>query len=129
MWVRGSYGVNGKGGFDSGMTNRTDVVGGSRLEGMAISRAKVGTANAESYMRKLGQHWSHEYPVTFGPAHTCTIKLAHAVCELEATPEALNVQLTIDPGEDQARIEGVVERHIKRFGFREELEFPWQRAA
>jgi hypothetical protein len=96
---------------------------------MSISRAIVLTPNAESYMRKLGQHWSHEYPVTFDPTHTCTIKLVHALCELHATPDTLNIQVTTDHAEDQARIEGVVEEHVKRFGFREELQFPWQLAA
>jgi hypothetical protein len=96
---------------------------------MTISRAAVPTPNAESYMRKLGQHWSHEYAVTFEPANTCTIKVAHGVCQLHATPDALNIEVTTEPAEDQARIEGVVERHVRRFGFREELHFPWQRAA
>src|SRR5438105_15170747 len=96
---------------------------------MSISRATGATPNAESYMRKLGQHWSYEYPVTFEPADTCTIRLAHAVCQLHATPDELKIEVTVDPAEDKVRIEGVVERHIKRFGFREELQFPWQRAA
>ena len=80
-------------------------------------------------MRKLGQHWSHRYPVAFEPADTCTIRLPHAVCVLHATGDALEVEVTTDPAEDQARIEGVVEEHVKRFGFREELVFPWERAA
>lgn len=89
----------------------------------------VPTPNAESYMRKLSQHWSHKYPVTSDPVDTCTIRLTHAVCRLQATPHSLNIQVTVDPTEDQARMEAVVEEHVKRFGFREELVFPWQRAA
>jgi hypothetical protein len=96
---------------------------------MPISRAQVRTPNAESYMRKLGQHWSHADPVSFEPADTCTIRLAHALCVLHATAEALEVEVevTTDPTEDQARMEGVLERHVRRFGFREELEFLWHR--
>jgi hypothetical protein len=80
-------------------------------------------------MSKLGQHWSYRFPVAFEPADTCRVKLTHAVCVLHAGPEALAVEVTTDPAEDQSRLEDVVEEHVKRFGFREELVFPWERAA
>lgn len=78
-------------------------------------------------MRKVGRHRSHWYAVAFEPADTCTIKLSHAVRVLHAVP--LDIEVTTDPAEDQSRIEDVVEIHVKRFGFREELQFPWERAA
>jgi hypothetical protein len=99
------------------------------LERMPVSTATVSTGNAQSYMRKLGQHWSHRFTVIFDEDQGCTIQMTNAVCELRAHPDHLDLRLMVDSGEDQGRMESVVEEHLKRFGFREELQFAWNRLA
>ena len=94
---------------------------------MRVSTATVSTENAQSYMRKLGQHWSHQFVVLFDENNGCTIKMPNATCELHANPDRLDVRLTVEDGADQDRMEHVIEEHIKRFGFREELQFVWDR--
>ena len=42
---------------------------------MNVSIAKVSTENASSYLRKLCQHWSHKFLVSFDAQHG-TIDLA-----------------------------------------------------
>lgn len=78
-------------------------------------------------MRKLGQHWSHRFPVKFDENSGCVIQMPNTVCELRACPKTLEVELQLGEGEDSGRIETVVEEHLKRFGFREELQFAWKR--
>ena len=88
------------------------------------SVANVKTHNAGSYLRKLCQHWSHRFPVEYTSEHG-TIELPQAKCALEASPEALIIRLHLQEGADEAHLRQVVEEHIRRFAFREELIFAW----
>jgi uncharacterized protein len=94
---------------------------------MRISQATVSTESADSYMRKLGQHWSHRFSVAFDPGKSCTIEMGQAKCELFAHPDHLDIRIELQPDADQSRLETVVEEHIKRFAFREQLHFAWER--
>jgi len=93
-----------------------------------VSVAQVETANASSYLRKLCQHWSHKFPVSFDAQHG-TIDLAVGKCILDASDIALNVRLEVSAEGDEARLQRVVEEHIKRFAYRETLVFTWKSAA
>src|SRR3954451_9954852 len=66
------------------------------LEAMKISRATVPTESAQSYMRKLGKHWSHRFPVHFDENSGCAIQLPTASCELLAHPDRLDVRLSLE---------------------------------
>jgi hypothetical protein len=78
-------------------------------------------------MRKLGQHWSHRFPVAFEGEDRCRIEMPNATCELHAHPDHLDVRVTSEKAEDQDRLQSVVEEHVKRFAFREQLQFDWNR--
>jgi uncharacterized protein len=91
---------------------------------MPTSTAQVRTGDAGSYLRKLCQHWSHRFPVEFD-ASQGRIQLPEATCMLHATPDGLNVRLELQQGADDAHLRRVVEEHLQRFGFREELKFLW----
>lgn len=91
---------------------------------MQTSRANVNTANASSYLQRLCQHWSHRFPVEFNDQQG-TIQLQQSTCVLNASPELLTIRLTVEGGADEARLRTIVEEHLQRFGFREELLFEW----
>ena len=91
---------------------------------MSVSNAHVKTENAGSYLRKLCQHWSHRFPVEYDAQHG-TIHLPQAACVLHASPDELTIRLDLQQGADEARLRQVVEEHIERFAFREELTFLW----
>jgi hypothetical protein len=78
-------------------------------------------------MRKLGQHWSHRFTVTFNEKNSCMIELPNGTCELSAGSEQLEIRLAINPEGDQSRFEQVVEEHLRRFAFKEDLVFAWVR--
>jgi hypothetical protein len=90
------------------------------------SRAEVNTANGAALMRNLCNHWGHKFPVECAEKDG-RIELPQAVCRLAAAPKSLAVRLELAEGADQSRLEAVVEEHLKRFGFREELVFAWTR--
>ncbi len=89
-----------------------------------VSTAEVPTGNAASLMRKLCAHWSHKLPVTVEGDHG-RIELPAAMCDLQASETTLTVRLKFKEGADEAHMRTVVEEHLQRFGFREELLFPW----
>jgi len=89
-----------------------------------ISEARVTTGNGSSYLRKLCQHWEHKFPVKYDSTNG-KIDLAVGQCILFADADALAVKLVMPEDGDEPRLQQVVEEHIKRFAFREKLEFPW----
>jgi hypothetical protein len=89
-----------------------------------ISEGSVATENASSYLRKLCQHWAHKFPVKYDDTHG-KIDLAAGKCILFADAGSLTVKLMMPEDGDEARLQQVVEEHIKRFAFREELAFVW----
>lgn len=93
-------------------------------ETIRVSTAEVPTENAASYLRKLCAHWSHKFTVTVADDHG-TIELPAAKCDLRAHPTMLTARLELKENADEARMRKVVEEHLQRFGFREELVFVW----
>ncbi|MGI4830739.1 MAG: DUF2218 domain-containing protein [Janthinobacterium lividum] len=94
---------------------------------MKISEADVVTEHATSYLRQLCRHWSHRFDVQFDDLHG-RIALPEALCTLNATPALLQVRLELTEAADPARVEQVVAEHLQRFGFKEQLVFPWRRS-
>lgn len=91
---------------------------------MGGSIAHVKTLNASSYLRKLCQHWSHRFPVEYTAEHGA-IQLPQATCTLDASPEAVTIHLDLKADADEPHLRQVVEEHIRRFAFQEELIFAW----
>lgn len=95
---------------------------------MPTSRADVATEHASRYLQQLCKHWAHKFPVEFDPHHGA-IQLSLGRTVMDADDKALHI--AVAAGDDAAleRLETVVADHIKRFAFREELTFDWQKAA
>lgn len=95
---------------------------------MSSSAANVATENASRYLQQLCKHWSHRFSVTFDP-HRGTVDFGEGqTVELTASDTALAIDLR-GPGEAELPgLEKVLEDHLKRFAFRESLEFAWKRA-
>lgn len=93
---------------------------------MSVAVARVPTAHASRYLQQLCKHWSHKFPVEFTPQNG-RIEMSAGVLVLDADAEGLGLRLTAEP-ENLERMEGVVADHLKRFAFREELQFDWRAA-
>ena len=95
---------------------------------MSLSRGVTKTESARRYMTQLAKHWSHKYEVTFDETDA-TIALPAGPFTMHVEPEQLVLTLDIEDPELMTRMQGVVERHVQRFAFREELAFSWSPAA
>ena len=92
---------------------------------MLHSQASVATVHASRYLQQLSKHWSHRFTVTFDP-HQSVIEFGDGrSVSLKASDTALDVEARDQDASKLTSLEEVVENHIKRFAFREELAFNW----
>lgn len=92
---------------------------------MSQRRAEIQTAHASRYLQQLCKHWGHKFVVEFTPTHG-EITLPLGPCILDADGQSLTIVLKTADDANLPRFQQVVEDHIKRFAFREELAFDWQ---
>ncbi len=90
---------------------------------MPASTAIVSTEHGSRYLQQLSKHWAHKFAVEFTPQVSRIDMGEGRIVDMKADASALTV--SIEGGSPQ--LEEVVERHIVRFAFREELKFDWVR--
>ena len=88
--------------------------------------AHVTTTHASRYLQQLCKHWSHKFPVQFTAEHG-RVELPVAVLEMDAATDALALRLEA-PDDQIERMQGVVADHVRRFAFKEDLQFAWTTA-
>jgi hypothetical protein len=93
------------------------------------STAIVKTEHASRYLQQLCKHWSHKMVTEFDALQGRIDFASGAQVFMIAAPEELSVRIDTPDDEGLPRLQTVVEEHIKRFAFREELEFAWNRQA
>ena len=92
---------------------------------MHLSQAVVRTEHASRYLQQLCKHWSHKFSVDFDP-HKGRVPFSEtAEVTFTADDAALTMVLSVADPEQQARMQGVIDDHLKRFAFREELDIVW----
>lgn len=87
--------------------------------------ARVATAHASRYLQQLSKHWSHKFPVSFDAARARIELNDDRVLTMAATEDALDILATAPDAASLARFRTVIEEHIRRFAFKETLEFAW----
>ena len=91
------------------------------------SQARVQTPKARNYLIQLCKHFAHKIPATFVD-NRGRIEFDGGVCELDAGDENALVLAVSTTGADKlATLEDVIDRHLKRFAFTEELSVAWIR--
>ncbi|MBX4958504.1 DUF2218 domain-containing protein [Rhizobium lentis] len=94
---------------------------------MYLSKAVVRTEHASRYLQQLCKHWSHKFSVDFDP-HKGRVPFSdNAEVTFAADDAALTMTLSVADRDQQARMQGVIDDHLKRFAFREELDIVWTR--
>jgi hypothetical protein len=96
---------------------------------MLTSRADVTTEHASRYLQQLCKHWAHKFPVEFDPHHGAIDLTSLGRTVLDADETALHIAVAAADAPSLERLETVVADHIRRFAFREELVFDWDKAA
>lgn len=95
------------------------------------SHARIATApnKARTYMIQLCKHFGHKIEATFDDLHG-RIAFGERVCELEvSTPDVLRISLTADSEANLHAVANIVDRHLRRFAFKEELTIQWVEGA
>lgn len=96
---------------------------------MYTSQAQVATAAASRYLVQLCKHWAHKLEVEY-TTETARIQFPSGVCQLKAGPDDLLLTIEAPDADTVTRLQGVVEDHLRRFAFREELgAFAWTSSA
>lgn len=93
---------------------------------MLESAAYLETAHGRKYLAQLCKHFAHKIEVTASENHgEC-----HFACGLgilDADDYGLRMTARAENGEDLAQTQSVIESHLARFAFREELQpLDWQ---
>jgi len=83
------------------------------------------TGSASRYLQQLCKHWSHKAAVTFTPDHGTIVFADGNSVEMQAAADRLTVTVGTGARGDLTRWQGVVEAHLRRFAFREDLTFDW----
>lgn len=91
---------------------------------MMQKQAHVTTENASRYLQQLCKHWSHRFKVEFTP-DAGRVEFSNGHTDLAASANALAVTVHAESAEKVTELCGIVEEHLKRFAFREELDFVW----
>lgn len=91
------------------------------------SLASVATEKARNYMIQLCKHFGHRTEAVYDET-TGHIVLKGGACRLDASREGV-LTIALDATDDAqlAVLEDVVDRHLRRFAFKEELAISWVR--
>jgi hypothetical protein len=90
------------------------------------SQAIVQTANARRYLGQFCKHFSHKLPVALDPAMASgQVTFGAGLCRLSADEATLTMEVDAETTESLAVLRDVVERHLVRFAFREEIALAW----
>ena len=90
------------------------------------SVARMATPHASRYLQQLCKHFAHKIPATFDEK-TGQVDFPFGTCMLEAGDGVLKLSLSSPDEAQLTQLEGVVERHLLRFAFREDLTVDWSR--
>jgi hypothetical protein len=94
----------------------------------AVSYATVRTQKAQGYLIQLCKHFAHKIPAAYAD-NRGRIDFNMGAVELDATDAGmLKITVSAADADQVPGLEDVVERHLRRFAFKEELQMPWVRA-
>ncbi|MBD0415405.1 DUF2218 domain-containing protein [Oryzicola mucosus] len=93
---------------------------------MLQSVARVETPNSSKYLVQLSKHFGHKIEVTYTDTHADFI-FGFGTAVLDADEKGLRMEVNTPDAEKLAQAQAVIESHLVRFAFREELgAFDWR---
>jgi hypothetical protein len=91
------------------------------------SRAAIRTEKSRNYLIQLCKHFGHKIEATYAD-NMGRIVFNMGVCDLDADDTGVLVAEVSTTDESQlVTLEDIIERHLKRFAFKEELSVQWVR--
>ncbi len=91
---------------------------------MAESYATVATPNASKYLKQLCKHFAHKVTAEYH-ANEGHVEFAPGPCHMVAEDASLSFYCKSEHPQGLAVIQGIIDNHLKRFAWREEVEITW----
>ncbi len=91
---------------------------------MKKTNSIINTKAASSYIGKLCRHFRHKIETEY-TSDTGRAIFPFGTCEMSATPEQLLFHISAPTIEGVEKIKGVLERHLLKFSYKEELTIMW----
>ncbi|MDE1906488.1 MAG: DUF2218 domain-containing protein [Rhodospirillales bacterium] len=89
--------------------------------------AIIPTASAKRYLGQFVSHFSHKLPALREPDNSQgEVSFTTGLCTMDADAQKLSIILNAADEAGLTRLKEIVDRHLLRFAFREELEIAWQ---
>jgi len=87
----------------------------------------VRTEHARRYLGQFVKHFAHKLPFAWEETNERgEVEFPLGLCTLDADATRLSIIVNAGTEDDLARLRDVVERHLQRFAFREDLALEWQ---
>ncbi|MBU6448701.1 MAG: DUF2218 domain-containing protein [Rhodospirillales bacterium] len=89
--------------------------------------AIISTASARRYLGQFVSHFAHKLPALREPDNTQgEVSFTTGLCTMDADAQKLSIILNAADEVELTRLKEIVDRHLLRFAFREELHIAWQ---
>ena len=89
--------------------------------------ASIPTPNARRYLGQFVKHFAHKLPfVRHESNEHGEVEFPLGLCTLDADAARLSIIVNAGTPDVVARLKDVVDRHLLRFAFREDLAIDWQ---
>lgn len=89
--------------------------------------ASIPTLNAKRYLGQFVKHFAHKLPfVRHETNEHGEVEFPVGLCTLDANEQRLSIIVNAGTAEDIDQLKNVVDRHLLRFAFREDLAINWQ---
>ena len=91
------------------------------------SQAVMQTASARRYLGQFCKHFAHKLPVVLAETNEAgEVEFGTGTCKLQADDAMLNLRVEAPAMDKIIRLQDIVERHLVRFAFQENLVVNWQ---
>ncbi|MEP2759800.1 MAG: DUF2218 domain-containing protein [Roseibium sp.] len=92
---------------------------------MLVSTLTIKTASASKYLQQLCKHFAHKVPVDWDTSKG-EVSFPGGYCRLDAEPDQLAIRCEADEEVKLTRVKAIIDDHVKRFAWREDLTLEWQ---
>ena len=95
---------------------------------MIASTATIRTEHASKYLQQMCKHFAHKVKTDYD-AHRGQVDFPYGPCTMTAADGALSLRCAADDETAIRIIHGIIESHLVKFAWREELRIQWETRA
>lgn len=92
---------------------------------MIIVTSTAYTASASKYLQQLCKHFAHKVPAEWD-SEKGEVSFPFGFCRMDAVDSCLMIRCEADKDLKLVRMKSLIDDHIERFAWREELKLRWQ---